>query len=120
MNAFQYIGLTVIAGLFAASARTLIRTRGRRFASLISCAVWIVAAAAMLEPNATTLVAQRVGIRRGTDLILYCAVLAGSAGFVWVYARLRAVNRQVTLLVRELSIRDAQTPPGTRSPDSTA
>ena len=61
-----------------------------------------------IEPNWTTLIARKLGINRGTDLLLYVLVLAVLQGFLIIYLKLRRVRRELTLLVRELAIREAE------------
>ncbi|MEK7731822.1 MAG: DUF2304 family protein, partial [Planctomycetota bacterium] len=54
---------------------------------------------------------------RGADLVLYCAVIVMLIGFFMVYARLRRLRRDLTLLSRHLAIRDAApTSPPTNPP----
>jgi len=63
---------------------------------------------AVLWPAMTTRVARALGIGRGADLVLYCSVVTMVMGFLMVYARIRRLRREITLLVRELAIRDAE------------
>jgi hypothetical protein len=70
--------------------------------------LWAAAGLAVIQPDLTTKVAHTVGIRRGADLLLYCAVVAMIAGFLMIYVRLRRLRREITLLVRELALRDGE------------
>jgi hypothetical protein len=56
------------------------------------------------DPELTKLAARAVGIQRGVDLVLYLAVLGGVMGFFAVSIRFRRLERQMTTLVRELSM----------------
>lgn len=59
-------------------------------------------------PDVTTEVARRLGVGRGTDLMLYLAIVAGGFALLLLYARIRRVERKVTLLTRELALREAR------------
>jgi small membrane protein len=62
----------------------------------------------VLRPDDLTWFANRVGVGRGADLLLYA--LAVSAIFLAVNTglRFRAVDRQITELVRALALREAE------------
>lgn len=104
MKPFQYIGLGFTGVLIALSVISLIRNRGRPLAPLFWLFIWCSAALAIAAPNATTQVANVFGVVRGADFISYCGVLGGLIGFSLVYLRFRHLERQLTLLVRELAL----------------
>jgi len=79
--------------------------------------VWIAAGIAIAWPTLTARMARLLGIGRGTDLVLYCAVVVMLVGFLMVYARLRRLRRELTLLVRHLAIEEALGGPGTGRQD---
>ncbi len=66
-------------------------------------------AIAIIRPGVTKIIANALGIGRGADLLLYCTVVAMMVGFLMIYARMRRLRREMTLLVRHLAIRDAKT-----------
>ena len=70
-----------------------------------------VAGVAIAWPELTTWAARSLGIRRGADLVLYCAVVVMMVGFLMVYSRLRQVRRDLTLVVRHLALLEADGPP---------
>ncbi len=110
MNAFQILGLVVIAVLIAASLINLTRGRGRTSVSLLWLSLWCLAAVALVWPDSTVLVARSLGVKRGADLVFYCNVFATLGGFFFIYLRQRRVERQLTLLVREMAIANAALP----------
>lgn len=112
MTAFQMIGLPVIALMVAVSMVNLARRRSSLLVGAFWLLLWVTAGAAVAVPNATTHVANALGIVRGADLVFYCAVLGGFAAFFLVYLRLRELSRQVTLLTRELALREPVAPRG--------
>jgi hypothetical protein len=102
MSLFQIIALAVLA-LFSALT-VAAAARSRRPAAALWLVVWIAAGAAVIVPNATTRIANLLGIERGADLVFYAAVLGGLIGFFLFFLRLRALNRQVTLLARHIAL----------------
>ena len=112
MTAFQYIvvALSVLAGFVTvrAAMRGGIRKRIAGFWLL----VWTTVGVTMLWPHATAVVARKLGIGRGADLVLYCSVLAMLVGFFYVYTRFRRLDRTLTLLVRRLAVDNPVLPDG--------
>lgn len=110
MTAFQVIGIGVCGVMALSSVRRLFVVPGRRAANLFWTAMWSAATAAFVHPDGTTVIARSLGIDRGADMVLYSAVLAASIGFWVLSLRLRDQSRQITLLTRELALRDSRTP----------
>ena len=112
MNAFQYIVLILLAVLLALTVRGTTRGQMRKRIALFWILVWGVSGITLAWPQTTIMAARAVGIGRGTDLVMYCAVLAMLVGFFYVYTRFRRLDRQITLLVRKLAIDAPQLPEG--------
>ena len=110
MNGFQYIVLVLIASLMALTLRGVLRGQMRKRVAALWLTVWVAGATVLVWPQATFLLARRLGIGRGADLVLYTSVLFTFVGFFYVYTRFRRVDRQVTLLVRKLAIENARPP----------
>jgi len=110
MNAFQILGIAVIAVLITTSLVNLTRGRGRLSVSLLWLWLWCLAAVALAWPDSTVLVARSLGIKRGADLVFYCNVFATLGGFFLIYLKQRRVERQLTLLVREMAIANPALP----------
>ena len=93
-----------------------IRNRTRRRIDRVACirwmVLWIIAAAGIAWPRVTLLCARALGIGRGTDLVLYCAILAGMIGFFYLYLRLRRIDDAITKIVRHYALSDAETKKG--------
>ena len=85
--------------------------------SLIWALVWLVAGGAIIWHDVTSVIARALGIGRGADLVLYCAVVVMMVGFLMVYVRMRRIRRELTLLVRELAIREAAVTSVAKPPD---
>ncbi|MHC4696675.1 MAG: DUF2304 family protein [Planctomycetota bacterium] len=107
MNPFQIVALVVIGVLFIATIAATVRGSVTRREGLAWALLWLAAGIAIARPGITAATARALGIGRGADLVLYCAVVVMLVGFLMVYARLRRLRRDVTLLVRHLAIRDA-------------
>ncbi len=95
-------GLLAALGVYVAYLRTALRDRALA-ALFVSLAV-----AAVLFPDLTTVAANRLGVGRGTDLLLYLLALGGTFVFLVVYIRLLRLEQAVTLLVRRLAILEAE------------
>ena len=117
MNLFQTLALIAIAALFVLTLVAAVRGWATRRDALLWALLWLVAGVAIMWPGVTKVIANALGIGRGADLVLYCAVVVMMIGFLMVYVRLRRIRREMTLLVRELAIRDAVSTSPPNPPD---
>lgn len=108
MTRFQAIGLTLGAAMTLLTAIAMARG-GRRLALGPWLLLWASATAAFAMPDAMTRLARLVGIGRGADVVLYCAVLGGIAVAFRLTMAQRRLERQLTGLVRELAVERALT-----------
>lgn len=107
MTSFQWIAFAILGVSFTV---TLGLTMRRVIAPRVGFAwglLWIAAAVAIAKPELTATIARALGIGRGTDLVLYFAILFMIFGFFAVYVRLRRIESEMTKVVRELAIRSA-------------
>lgn len=111
MNVFQVLSLLVVAAMFVATLAPFVRSGFVRRDALAWCLAWAAAGVAIAWPQLTASVARMLGIGRGADLVLYCAVVVMMIGFLMVYTRLRQVRRDLTLVVRHLALLEADGPP---------
>jgi hypothetical protein len=110
LTSFQWIAFVVLGISFVI---TLTLTVRRGIAPRVGFAwgmLWIAAAVAIARPELTATIARALGIGRGTDLVLYVAILAMVFGFFAVYVRMRRIESDLTKIVRELAIRNADEP----------
>jgi hypothetical protein len=70
--------------------------------------LWVAIGIAVAFPDTTTLVAEKLGIGRGLDLLLVLAVVALFYVLFRVIARLEQLERDLTTVVREIAIRSAR------------
>ena len=107
MIVFQYVSLSILACLALLTGAALSRGRLGRQASLIWTLVWVAAAIAIAWPDATSFVANLMGVGRGADLVLYTSVLLMMGGFLVLQAQLRRIEHRTTLLVRQMALTEA-------------
>ena len=70
--------------------------------------VWIIAGAVVWKPNATTMVANFFGIGRGSDFILYGAVITLLLLVFHLHIAHDRLERQLTELVRREALNDLE------------
>lgn len=92
----------------------LVRERSQNHLQLVrrlgGGAVALSGSCAVIWPDAVTWLAHRVGVSRGTDLVLYVAVMVFLMALTSLYHRVRTLEEQVVLLNRELALRDPVPP----------
>ena len=108
MNPFQWLALSALGAVLLAEVAGWLRRPGFRLAQAFRCLVWLAAGVAIYDPDLMQRAASAVGITRGTDLVLYLAVLGFLGASFFLYARHVKLQGQVTQLVRHLAIRDAR------------
>jgi len=86
--------------------------RGRAFKRLAFVAFLVATVYAILRPRDVTWVANRIGVGRGTDLLLYCLAMAFFAWAVNTYVRFRNLEARFAELVRAIALLNAQPPSG--------
>jgi hypothetical protein len=87
---------------------SVVAFRSRFIYRLLAVFFFVTATTFVIVPDATTVIARRLGVGRGTDLILYIAVLAGIHAFLLLYVRTRALERKITEQIRAIAMRDAK------------
>jgi hypothetical protein len=65
---------------------------------------------AILRPDDTTVLANLVGVRRGTDLMLYALIIAFAFTTLSTYMRFRDVELRYARLARAIALEGAQRP----------
>ena len=107
MTVFQITVTTLGSALLLFTIAAAIRGAATRREALFWSLLWVGMVVAVNRPDLLTGFARRLGIGRGADLLLYATVIAMLVGFVMFYARLRRLRRELTILTRELALRDA-------------
>lgn len=83
---------------------------------LLLLAVFGLGILTVIFPDITTKVAEFVGVKRGTDLVLYALVVIFVGNSLFTAGRFRHHERDITRLARALAIAEAPHPER-RSPD---
>ena len=107
MNLFQIIAIAAVGLLLVLILAAVGRGWTTRREGLVWSLVFLAAGTAILWPRVTGVIAKVMGIGRGADLLLYCAVVTMMIGFLMTYSRLQRLRRELTLLVRQLAIERA-------------
>jgi hypothetical protein len=107
MNTIQIVLTVLFGGLIL---RVLLLTRWRALGwrrSLFWVLLWAAGLLAVWFPQATTRVANTIGVGRGADAILYFSVALLSYLVFRLYVALDRQEQTLTRLVSELALRDA-------------
>jgi hypothetical protein len=107
MTAFQLIAVPIALALAARGVLRLLRGERQRLRGILATLLWIAAAATILIPNATTEIANRLGIGRGTDLLTYLVALAFLWSWFYFHQKITRNSRQITDLCRALAVERA-------------
>jgi hypothetical protein len=125
MTLFQLITFPIALAIGLCSALRLLRGERHRLRGVLATLLWIAAAITILIPNATTEIAHRLGIGRGTDLVTYLVALAFLWSWFYFHQKITRTARHVTDLSRALAVERAlqqyppfpSTPPKSSGPD---
>ena len=105
MNLIQVL-LIVLAALslllYLGYFRSVLRDR------VIAVGIFATVVLAVMFPDATTTVANWVGVGRGTDLLLYLLIVGSVFAVVMLTSRLMSIENTLTELVRQLAIMNAE------------
>ncbi len=104
------IKIVLIAGIALAAALMMRGPAHRQLAlrRMFGISLAAIGVAAVAWPELTTRAANLVGVGRGTDLVLYLAVLAFSFLSVALYQRIARLESSITRLTRELALTTPQ------------
>lgn len=72
--------------------------------------LWLVVILVALLPQATDPIAQKLGVERGADLLVYIAIVVLAYGLYKVLVRLEKVQKEITDVVRQVAITKAEKP----------
>jgi hypothetical protein len=105
MNGIQLILLTgfIFIGLYF-----VIRLKKRLLDIVLLFAMIACGLVFVFWPNATNIIANRLGVGRGADLIFYISILIFWFVSLKLYARIRRLEQLFTQIIREDAIRNAK------------
>ncbi|HMO33064.1 MAG TPA: DUF2304 domain-containing protein [Lacibacter sp.] len=105
MTGIQALLLTSI--LFVA-VYFLVRLRNRIFDVLLLLALVTAAVLFVLFPDWTTLLANRLGVGRGADLVFYTCIVLGWFLLLKLYTKIRRLEQLLTDLVRKKALEEKE------------
>ncbi|MFC8922686.1 DUF2304 domain-containing protein [Cellulosimicrobium sp. NPDC057127] len=88
--------------------RSTANARHQAIRRLLLVAFVVAAVLAILFPEILSVVANAVGVGRGTDLLLYALVIAFVSYIATSHRRANQLARKITVLTRELSLAEAR------------
>jgi len=103
MRPIQYILIVLLLLLLVFFERKLKKSLGIK---LLFAGVMLAALTFTIFPDASTVIANYLGIGRGVDLIIYLSLLALLCCCMLLYLRLVKLERTLTELVRQQSLRE--------------
>jgi small membrane protein len=106
----QVLLLAAILAVLLILVRRGHTVRGRAIKRLAFVAFLAATVYAILRPRDVTWVANRIGVGRGTDLLLYCLAMAFFAWAVNTYVRFRNLEGRFAELVRAIALQNAERP----------
>jgi hypothetical protein len=114
MRPIQFVlilGLLASLGLYWYAFRTALRNR------LLALGLLLAGLVAILFPDYTTVIAEWLGVARGTDLVMYLFFVTALFIGVLLFSKISRVERCQTELVRALAILNVTRPSGSRGDD---
>lgn len=90
--------------------RFLIRRENKPISRIFMVVFVILGIVSIIEPSFTTFIAQKVGIGRGTDLVIYLYIFASLLLFGSQRNKINDLNRTLTKLIREIAIMNVKKP----------
>ena len=110
LNPFQWIALSGLIVILLVELYVAFRSRVHRGFWVVRVVIWFATGVAIYQPQNLTRLAELLGIERGADLVLYFTVLLFFTTSLFLYARYKQLQRQITTIVRHIAIREARYP----------
>lgn len=117
MSAIQIILLVIILIIIWRLYRRLASGELTRREFVEWFLLWLAVAFLVIVPETASYLAQLVGVGRGSDLVVYLAVLLAFYLLFKIFVRLEHTERDLTAIVRELALRGGE---NKESPQQTA
>lgn len=116
MNLFQIAAITVLSCLVLWEWVRHYRLQTNLSGPLFRSVIWLSAIGFILFPDALTYIARWLGIGVGANLLLYLLTLSFIAVSFLLYARQVQLQRQMTLIIRQLALSQPVAPGKTTGP----
>ena len=110
MNWIQVLLIAAVVSLLVYLLRSRSSAQSKAWVKLGYLAFVIAGVYAVLRPNDTTVVANWLGVDRGTDLMLYALVIAFAFTTLSAYLRFKDLELRYARLARAIALEGAQQP----------
>jgi len=107
----RLIQVVLVVGALSSLLAYLTYFRSALRDRLIALVLFGTAVGAIVIPEATTVVANALGVGRGADLLTYILATGSVFAAILLYTKIHNTDRTVTELVRSMAIMDAEAPP---------
>ena len=107
MNGIKVLLVSAFVALLLWALRNRRRVGLQAGGRLLVVGVVVLAVASVLHPDLTQWMAERLGVTRGTDLVLYLFIVAASTTAVITRLRFRDLDQRMQDVVRVMALRDA-------------
>lgn len=104
MNGIQAVLLTGVAFIFL---YFVVRMKKRLLDIIILFVMIACAVLFILWPDLTTIIAKKVGVGRGADLVFYLSILIFWFVVLKLYSRIRRLEQLFTSIIREDALKNA-------------
>lgn len=105
----------LILGLAGMAVVCFISARFQLASRLLVLGFALLGTVFVLRPDLTNAIAHSLGVGRGADLVFYLFFVTSAYLLLRLYAKTRALDRQITQLARSLALAQAA-PPGAAHP----
>lgn len=106
----NFIQVILLLGSAAALLFYILYLRSALRDRMLAVLLFFTSIVMILAPDLTVLVANFLGVGRGTDLVLYLALVTGMFVALGLYAKTARLEGQITELVRSLAILNVKKP----------
>jgi small membrane protein len=110
MHWIQILLIIAVVSLLVYLLRSRTSTRSRAWVKVGYVLFILAGIYAVLRPNDTTVVANWVGVDRGTDLMVYALVIAFAFTTLSAYMRFKDLELRYARLARAIALEGAQQP----------
>ena len=110
MNVIQGLLIAAVVSLLVYLLRARTNAKAKAWVKLGYVLFVIAAIYAILRPNDTTVVANRLGVDRGTDLLTYALIIAFVFTTLSTYLRFKELELKYSRLARAVALEGAKVP----------
>ncbi len=107
MSGIQLLLITMIVFI---AVYFVVKLRRFAFDSMLLLLLVTVAVVFVLFPEFTSMLANRLGVGRGADLVLYLCIVTVWFVILKLYIKLRALEQKLTEITRQKAIENAKSP----------